>query len=248
MSDIAKSGFKTEDEIVKEFNSWKETEEKNKQVKNWIKKMGISDPKIVSARLTRGHVEGNSKADIIVDIDGKKYGISVKKYTEQQQDYNQVDKRKVDNYDKMWHFPTDVKSILKQFCGVVGFRPSDTHDDTRDPRRYFLTELDKDAQDKVLKFFDENKDLIVINILKGDREPYADFILVVEKSQQNDIKRTNIVPIDQVLDHYTGQVEITKRGSLKIGKITVQRKGGNGGGLGAQMLQFKLSPSEMMDV
>ena len=37
-------------------------------------------------------------------------------------------------------------------------------------------------------------------------------------------------------------VEITPRGSLRIGKIGMQRKGGDGGRPTADMLQFKIDP------
>ena len=42
-----------------------------------------------------------------------------------------------------------------------------------------------------------------------------------------------------------GPVKITPLGSLKIGKITMQRKGGDGGRDSAKMLQFKINPIEL---
>ena len=45
-----------------------------------------------------------------------------------------------------------------------------------------------------------------------------------------------------------GNVEITKQGSIKIGKITIQRKGGDGGRKTAQMLQFKINPCLIFDI
>ena len=39
-----------------------------------------------------------------------------------------------------------------------------------------------------------------------------------------------------------GPVEITRQGNLKIGRITMQRKGGDGGRETAKMLQFKINP------
>ncbi len=42
-----------------------------------------------------------------------------------------------------------------------------------------------------------------------------------------------------------GPVRITNKGSLKIGKITVQRKGGDSGRESAKMLQFKINPVEL---
>lgn len=43
-------------------------------------------------------------------------------------------------------------------------------------------------------------------------------------------------------------VQITKRGNFKIGKITMQRKGGDRGRKTAQMLQFKINPAELFDI
>ena len=40
---------------------------------------------------------------------------------------------------------------------------------------------------------------------------------------------------------------MTPRGSISIGKITVQRKGGDGGRDTANMLQFKINPAELID-
>ena len=41
---------------------------------------------------------------------------------------------------------------------------------------------------------------------------------------------------------------MTPRGSIKIGKVTVQRKGGDNGRETANMLQFKLDPTELFDI
>ena len=42
-----------------------------------------------------------------------------------------------------------------------------------------------------------------------------------------------------------GKVTITSRGNFKIGKITMQRKGGDAGRETAKMLQFKINPVEL---
>lgn len=44
-----------------------------------------------------------------------------------------------------------------------------------------------------------------------------------------------------------GEVIITPRGNLNIGRIGMQRKGGDGGRETAKMLQFKIDPSELFD-
>ena len=48
------------------------------------------------------------------------------------------------------------------------------------------------------------------------------------------------------MNHFgNGDIVITPRGSLQIGRITMQRKGGDGGRETANMLQFKINPAEL---
>ena len=42
-----------------------------------------------------------------------------------------------------------------------------------------------------------------------------------------------------------GEVKISPRGSISIGRITLQRKGGDGGRKTANMLQFKIRPCDL---
>ena len=44
-----------------------------------------------------------------------------------------------------------------------------------------------------------------------------------------------------------GDVEITKAGNLKVGRITMQRQGGDNGQDTANMLQFKINPVQIFD-
>ncbi len=53
-------------------------------------------------------------------------------------------------------------------------------------------------------------------------------------------------PINQVINFFSeGAVKITSKGSLKIGRITMQRKGGDAGRETAKMLQFKINPVKL---
>ena len=45
----------------------------------------------------------------------------------------------------------------------------------------------------------------------------------------------------------SGDVRITERGSLRIGKILMQRKGGDAGRETSKMLQFKINPVELFN-
>ena len=44
-----------------------------------------------------------------------------------------------------------------------------------------------------------------------------------------------------------GTVEITNQGNFRIGKITMQRKGGDGGRDSAKDLQFKINPAKLFE-
>jgi len=242
MSETAKSGFVTEDQVVDEFHNWKNSV----TAKKWLSVMGYSKIKTLKAKTTRS-MGINSKADVLVEVnEGNPVGISIKKF---KASFNQIDKRKVDNYKKMWNITNDVIIILKKYCGQEGYRPMDENPipQVKDQRRYFLTELTQNEQKKTLNFFDKNKSMIIHDILKGNVEPKADYMLVVKKNGVG-IKESSITKIENVINHYNGLTEITKRGNLKLGKITVQRKGGNGGGVTAQMLQFKFSPKDVLDL
>ena len=49
-----------------------------------------------------------------------------------------------------------------------------------------------------------------------------------------------------ILNYFgNGEITITKQGNIKIGKIGLQRKGGDGGRETANMLQFKINPCQL---
>jgi len=57
-----------------------------------------------------------------------------------------------------------------------------------------------------------------------------------------------LLPIAVVINFYgNGKVRIARGGSIKIGRITMQRKGGDGGRPTSQMLQFKINPAEIVN-
>ena len=240
MSDIAKSGFITEDQVANEFNNWKYST----ITPRWFKQMKLSDIKHVTARTTRS-LGKNTKADILVTVNETQVGISVKKF---KASFNQIDKRRIDSYVKMWNIPNNISILLRQYCGEEGFRPMDhNQSNVRDSRRYFLTELDPSDQNALLDFFTKNQRQIIHDILRGNEYPRVDYMLVVQKNGDG-LKQSKIIDINLVIEYLLGSVHITKRGSLKMGKITIQRKGGDAGKSSAQMLQFKFSPQNIMNL
>ena len=70
----------------------------------------------------------------------------------------------------------------------------------------------------------------------------------LHKNMKN-IFRWTLKPINVAINHYSeGEVLITSRGSLKLGRVTMQRKGGDAGRDTANMLQFKVDPTELFNI
>ena len=236
-SQTAKNGFKNEDEIAAKFNNWKTDDE----ARTWLAFMGSKLIDIESVAASKPHGE---KADIEVKVKtkaGEKVdGISVK-LVSSPNGFNQIDKRWLSHYVKMWKIPPDVEAALKLFVGEV--KPNKP---SRNVDRMYIDEFDAVTQKKIVEFFTANKNEIVSDVFQGDGEFSAGWLMVALKSEAK--PRWVLRSIDYVIKFYgDGPVEITRNGNLKIGRITVQRKGGDGGRDTAKMMQFKINPALLFD-
>ena len=157
--------------------------------------------------------------------------------------FNQIDKRWLKHYDEMWNIPEDVYKLLQYYTGEI--KPY--RDGTQDKRRMFLSEFSEAEQKLVLDWFDENKMLILTDIIKGRGKFSAEWVLVAQKISNN--ARWILVNINEALQHYVvGDTMLSPRGSLYLGRVTVQRKGGDNGRVTANMLQFKIDPTQLFDL
>jgi len=237
-SATAKGGFRNEDDIVAKFNNWKNDEDAQK----WLEIMGYPINEIEKVEAVKLH---GYKTDVQVQITiYMKKAIAAEnlsvKLVSNPQGSNQVDKRWVDSYADMWNIPKDIVKILKLFTGEI--RP--TKSGLRDPRRMFFDEMNENDQRKVVDFFAKNKILIVSDILKGRGKFSAGWMLVVLIT--NNESRWVLKSINHAMNVFAdGEVRITPQGSLKIGKIGMQRKGGDAGRPTSNMLQFKINPVEL---
>lgn len=93
-------------------------------------------------------------------------------------------------------------------------------------------------------FIMQNKILILNDILKGRGQFASEWFLVILKLE-NKIEWV-LKPINEVINFYGGEVMFSPQGSLKIDKVTMQRKGGDGGRESAKMLQFKIDPTLLL--
>lgn len=241
-SNTAKNGFKNEQDVVDKFNNWK----KDADAKDWLKLMGyvLSKIEYVKAVKLSGY-----KADVNVRVMIKiKKAEDIEnlqvKLVSNPHGFNQIDKRWVDKYVMMWNIPKDVTEILKKFTGEI--KPKSTKG-LKDKRRMLLSEMDRESQLKLLGFIEQNKVLIISDLLKGRGEFSADWVLVVLKV--NGTVKWALKSINEVMNLYSqGAIAISPKGSLNIGKIGMQRKGGDGGRATANMLQFKINPVEIFRI
>jgi len=239
-SKTAKSGFRNEKDIVKKFNNWRSDED----AQMWLNIMGYKLKEIEKVKAII--ITGSHKTDVQVQITiYLKKAISVEnlsvKLVSNPQGFNQIDKRLVDKYTEMWNIPNKIAKTLKLFTGEI--KPKIKR--LRDKRRMFFDEMDVSIQKAVVDFFRKNKILIISDILKGNDEFPVNWMLVVFK-KKNKKPEWVLKHINYVLNVFGGGgVRITNKGSLKIGKITMQRKGGDAGRETSKMLQFKINPMEL---
>ena len=253
-SKTAKGGFQNEDEIRDKFNNWKA----DADARAWLEAMKHSVVDVTSVSATKPHGE---KADVEVTVKSKAgesktservERISIK-LVSSPNGFNQIDKRWVKTYATLWTMPLDVVESLKLFVGETPPRES-----SRDKRRMYLDELDQKAQQAVVDFFTVNKDEIVSDLLAGDGLHAANWMMVIHRPNSvtrsvsegaaGDKPKWVIRSSADAIQFYgDGPVELTRSGNLKIGRITMQRKGGDNGRETAKMLQFKINPVQLFD-
>ena len=257
----AKGGFINETIICTKF----ENHAHDQVSQNWLRIMGYEPEKIQTLSATQIPVRINrtnalsfgvspdnydetvrfKKADIQlkITINGTVFveNISLKK-SNASAGFNQIDKRPVSTYQNIWGFNDDVAKWLRLFTGDIDpkeFLPTNEWENLKDFRRMFLYEIPEQALKIVISYFQSNKIQILSDILKGRGDLSAEWFLVTRKN--------NDASFDWVLKDITtvvaffseGDVQKTPRGSLKIGKITAQRKGGTPD---PKSLQFKINP------
>ena len=262
-SKTAKGGFENEDDIAEKFNNYK----LNIEAQKWLNIMGynylkikqikavtipvrISKEKAVKFGANQEKIEETikfKKADIQIQIEIKvdnviyRENLSLKK-ANKGVNFNQIDKRSVETYKKMWGFNDSIAETLKKFTGEI--IPTKSEGEIlKDPRRWYLNELPNNKVKEVLNFFEENKLLIFNDILKGRGVLSAEWFLVTRKDTKTNTLDWVLKNINDVTNIYSkGKIEVSKRGGLNLCKLRAQRKGGTPD---PTSLQFKISPLDV---
>ena len=237
----ARNGFANEDFVRDEFNNWKFSE----LSQAWLREMGyaIEDIEYVHAEKLSGYktdvqvsISVTIKLKRLVDVQNLQV-----KLISQNSGFNQIDKRWVDRYSELWNMPTNISRIFKHYTGEL----PPYLNNTRDRRRMFMDELSNQDRHDMIEFIKNNKIMIVSDIIKGRGEFHAEWMLVICKNDK-DIKWA-LRSINYVMNYFgNGEVQITDKGNIKIGQITMQRKGGDAGRSTANMLQFKINPAKLL--
>ena len=237
-SRTAKGGFDNEKIVADKFKNWKNDED----AQEWLKIMGykleeIQELKaiVIPVRLSKKEIEcfGLNKEE---DIEFKKADVQIRLLIKINNlwkfenislkrisggDYNQVDKRKVDSYKRIWGFCDDIAISLKLFTGEINpltFEDYSSYikvntENLRDSkkRRIFLDELKDDKLKKIIQFFDSNKHLVVADVLRGRGALSAGWLMVVRYNNKEDITQWALAEINIAVNAYCeGKVELTK--------------------------------------
>lgn len=252
-SETAKGGFANEDKIAEKFEAWKT----DKEAQKWltIMKYDLKKIKQVEAVVLSNKYKADVQIKVLIRME-KAIGvqnISIKKANDDS-DFNQADKRWVDKYGEMWNLPDTLTELLKIFSGEVSPQEllrehkinKEKYDSLKDKRRFFLTEFKEKNVKKLVDFFRKHKIKIVADIIKGEGDFSADWMLVTKYYKSKNETEWILKDINYAMNVFgNGDVVVTPRGSLHIGRIAMQRKGGDGGRKTANMLQFKISPCDL---
>ena len=151
-SEIAKGGFRNEQEVADKFNNWKNDEEAQK----WLQLM-MYDLNEVEHVYAEKIGQRGFKSDINVSIRilvKRKNKISLLESVENIQvklvssnnGFNQVEKKKVEQYEELWHMPQEIITLLKLYDGELKPRAG-----SRDSKRMFVDEFSDDEREKLCK-------------------------------------------------------------------------------------------------
>ncbi len=106
--------------------------------------------------------------------------------------------------------------------------------------------MPEEIRSKIVKFFRDNKVLVVCDVIKGRGSLSAGWFMVAKHDKLKNETSFAITNINLAINIFgSGEVEISPKGSLYIGKVVMQRKGGTPD---PTKLQFKIKPCEIFRV
>jgi hypothetical protein len=154
---------------------------------------------------------------------------------------NQVFRTPVEQYEREWDVPRDVAAVIRNFIGIG-----------ESLSRVFFDQVDVAEASSVTSFFKQVQPHVISSILAGKAGAVlrADWMMLHEAKDDRWHERVGdrgfwkMYPMAKVIDVCCSEEPVvTPSGGLRLGLgLTMQRKGGDSGGPGANDLQFKMSP------
>ncbi len=270
-SRTARGGFTNEHDVCLKFNNYRTDTE----AQLWLKIMGYDWKKIrelncvvIPTHVTKltasnyhfededvetmlRHKKADLQLKLVIKIGNvvSYENISLKK-ANKTAGFNHVDRRWVDFYQELWKFDDEICTWLKLFTGETDPRSRKdivkNYKSLKDKRRVFISEMGRKIQNNIINFFDKNKILIVSDVLMGRGGFSADWMLVTMYDESTNTTTWILKDINTVMNFYgQGQARLSRDGSLLIGKIFMQRKGGTGS---PNQLQFKFNPNQLFEI
>ena len=218
-SEIAKSGYDNEYDIIEIFNNWQSSHD----AKRMLRQMGYSPDELSGDDVLATKIPGTVKPDIKITIKGEDKFISAKKYMPHAH-YNHVARSSVKNYHEAFKFNQLTLDCLKVFNGEC--LPSDNPDiltknvgSIKSHKRANLREIKEKYVESTLGFFKNNLRSIVDYVFWGD-DVRPDYMIITEAGLHS---KYYLIPMSKVVDFYfgNGEVAISPRGSLSIGNFSI---------------------------
>lgn len=242
-SEIAKGGFRNEQEVVDKFNNW----QNDTDAQSWLQQMMYNLDEIEMVHAEKIGQKGyKSDINVVIRVNiKKKYqdkmletveNIQVK-LVSNSRGYNQVEKKKVAQYKEVWHMPDKIKELLMLYDGECPPREG-----SRDAKRMYVDEFSEEEKEQLHSYFQKHLIMIISDVIRGRGRFAAEWTLVIQKLE--DVYNWKLIAVNEAISIYAGDytVKFTDKGNIRLGNITLQRKGGDNGADSANMLQFKANP------
>ena len=248
-SEGAKGGFQAETNFINLVNNeWKTSS----ILKSIFHDMNIEFDNVEHMTCEKP-IKHNVKTDCFILIsyllknDKNIHNISIKLVSSKlKKGFNQIDKRWIKSYAELLNIPDDIVFLLKLYTGEKQVseypnKPQILKD--KKQRRLFADEMIIDDQKKLVKWFNENINAIFTLVFVGNDIEYQPNFMLLIKGTGNNIEY-KIHSITDAINFYKGDSKssISGRGNFHLGKLTIQRKGGDKGKDTAKQLQFKFDP------
>jgi len=188
--------------------------------------------------------------------------------------FNHIDRRTVDDYATKFDLKPITRDALKKYCGVSPFSPLDllnkgelskseyqklvdipekkAHKEKESQGgRFYLNELSQEERDSVLNEFELKKKQIMHFILNGDNSEYpVDYVVGTKLLKEKNRIDHLVFPLEEIINmacennFILSKVRKNFGSNLKIGSITVQKKGGTGRSTNLQFKWTDLFPKD----